>query len=250
MMLRLAYLGEKFHGFVRQPGLRTVEGDLLEKFEEIGYRTKIHCGSRTDKGVSALSNVIKVDVQDDSMCRRLTVLLEDIWVHGYSLEEWNPRHGIKHYIYFLQGLYDIEKLRMCCSLFSGVHDFSSFTREENKSTLREIEVFHQVKGDVVLLHFVGKSFLWEMIRRCVTGMREYLSGKRTEEEISSLLEGGKKEKIAPSPAENLLLKDIVCKFPFLADEYSLERMKKEFRSYYETYSVRKALADEFLHFQK
>lgn len=248
MMLKIAYLGQEFHGFVRQPGLRTVEGDLLEAFGEIGCKPRIYPASRTDTGVSALFNAVRVTIQKDNICRMLTARLKDIWVYGYSFNEWNPRHCVKHYIYFLCGTYDSERLRKCCVLFSGSHDFSAFSRGKFENAKKEIEVSFEMKGDVTLLHFSGRSFLWEMIRRCVTGMKEYLDEKRTEQELANILEGKLREKVAPAPPENLLLSDLEYEFPFTLDQFSFKRMRKEFYRRYEVYSVRKALFEELKNF--
>ena len=246
MMLQIAYLGEKFHGFVYQPGLRTVEGDLLKAFNKVGLTPKIYVASRTDKGVSALCNVIQVPVQKENICRILTALLKDIWVYKYSLTDWNPRHCTKHYIYFLAGTYKKEDLHTCCSTFSGVHDFSSFSKGNYSNTKKEIQVSFEVKNGLTLFHFTGKSFLWEMIRRCVTGMKEYLSGKRTEEELKRILGGNQQKKVSPSPAENLLLADLIYAFPLIQDEFSFNKMKEEFLIYYELYSMEKAMFEEIL----
>ncbi|MBU7016351.1 MAG: tRNA pseudouridine(38-40) synthase TruA [Theionarchaea archaeon] len=247
MMLKIAYLGEKFHGFAYQPKMRTVEGDILKALERIGCTTRVYPASRTDKGVSVFSNIIRIAFERDNICRILTALLEDIWAYGYSLEEWNPRHCLKHYIYFLSCIYKSDDLEKCCTLFSGVHDFSAFTRGKYSNTVREIEVYHEVRGAVTLLHFKGKSFLWEMIRRCVTGMKMYLSGEKTEQDITLMLEG-KSEKIPAAQAENLILADLEGGKPFLIDQFSLKRMRKEFYSRYELYTLKKAMFESFLDF--
>ena len=246
MMLKIAYLGERFHGFARQPGFRTVEGDLLKALERLGYTVKIYPASRTDKGVSALCNVVQVPIQKENICRMLTAGLRDIWVYQYSFEEWNPRHCTKHYIYFVPGVYKSEDLEKCCTLFSGAHDFSSFTKGKYDNTVKEIHVSYKVKADVTLFHFSGQSFLWEMIRRCVTGMREYLSGERTEMELSSILEGTVPEKVPPAPAENLLLTELVYPHELVTDQFSVEKMREEFSSRYKLYSAKKALFEEIL----
>ncbi len=245
MMLKIAYLGEKFHGFARQPNVRTVEGDLLKALDSMGYNTKVYAASRTDKGVSALSNVIKVDFQKKGICRMLTAFLEDIWVYQYNFEDKNPRHCTKHYIYFLPGSYDTEKLETCCTLFSGVHDFSAFTRAKD-NTVKEITVSFEVEGGVTLVHFTGKSFLWEMIRRCITGMEDYLSGRKTEQDMVTLLQSSsekekKSTKVSPAPAENLLLADLEYTFPFFTDQFSAEKMRKSFFSRYTYYSAKKSM---------
>jgi tRNA pseudouridine38-40 synthase len=248
MMLKIAYLGEKFYGFARQPELRTVEGDLLKALDRIGLTPRVYPASRTDKGVSALCNVVQVGSKRDDICRILTSLLEDIWVYGYNCNDWNPRHSMKHYIYFLPGSYTEKKLQECCTLFSGAHDFSSFTKGKYHNTVKEITVSFHVKEDVTLFHFTGRSFLWEMIRRCVTGMKEYLSGGKTEQDILTALEGRSK-KIPPAPPENLLLADLTCEFSFVPDEFSIKRMRKEFFSLYELHSVKKAMFKQLCTFE-
>jgi len=247
MMLKIAYLGEKFHGFAKQPGLRTVEGDLLNALQKMGYHTKIYPASRTDKGVSALSNVIQIDLHKD-ICRMLTASVHDIWVYGYCTADVNPRHCTKHYIYFLPGVYDHKDLDVCCSLFSGKHDFSAFSKIDKgtKNTVREIDVFHEVKDNVVLVHFVGKSFLWEMIRRCITGMKKYLCGATSRRELENMLQQKKGQKVPPAPAENLLLADLQYDFSFLLDQFSLKKMRKEFHLRFEVHSVKKVMFDSLL----
>ncbi|HTX60955.1 MAG TPA: tRNA pseudouridine(38-40) synthase TruA, partial [Methanobacterium sp.] len=61
--LKIAYLGSDYYGFQRQPGLKTVEGEILEALEETGMVEDVDkCGfglaGRTDRGVHALGNVI------------------------------------------------------------------------------------------------------------------------------------------------------------------------------------------------
>lgn len=114
--------------------------------------------------------------------------------------------------------------------------------------MKEIEVSFEMKEDVTLLHFAGRSFLWEMIRRCVTGMKEYLDRERSGQELTDLLEGKLREKVPPAPPENLLLSDLEGGFPMMLDQFSLEKMRREFCSRYEVYSVRKALFEELKNF--
>lgn len=247
MMLKIAYMGEKFNGFARQPNVRTVEGDLLKALKKIGYTTKVYAASRTDKGVSALSNVIKVDFKKD-ICRMLTALLEDIWVYQYSFEDKNPRYCTKHYTYFLPEVYDTKRVTTCCHLFSGVHDFSAFTRAKG-NTIKEIAVSFEVKDGVTLFHFTGKSFLWEMIRRCITGMKDYLSGKMTEHDVVTLLQGvTTKGKVPPAPAENLLLKELLYPFSFFTDQFSAKKMRESFLSQYMYHAAKKSLFEICLNY--
>ncbi|MGH3508675.1 MAG: tRNA pseudouridine(38-40) synthase TruA [Nocardioidaceae bacterium] len=106
LRIDLAYDGAGFRGWARQPGLRTVEGELeralalVLRVDEVG----LTCAGRTDTGVHARGQVAHVDVPDEallaadsrstpsaveSLPRRLNgVLSEDIRVRG--VEEAPP----------------------------------------------------------------------------------------------------------------------------------------------------------------
>ena len=81
--LKVAYNGKEFHGSQHQPNVRTVEGDILKALGNEGIKV-ISYGfiSRTDKGVSALSNILKLEVQESINIKKLSHLLKDIWIYG------------------------------------------------------------------------------------------------------------------------------------------------------------------------
>ena len=55
----LAYDGSAFAGFARQPGQRTVEGQLIEAWRPLVPALRgVQCGGRTDKGVHALRQTV------------------------------------------------------------------------------------------------------------------------------------------------------------------------------------------------
>ena len=56
--LKLAYDGAAFRGWQRQPGMRTVQGELEDALRALlGKRYAVHGASRTDAGVHALAQV-------------------------------------------------------------------------------------------------------------------------------------------------------------------------------------------------
>src|SRR5262245_10715757 len=63
LKLTVAYVGTGFRGWARQPGERTVEGELrLALAQVFPSFDELAVAGRTDTGVHALANVVSVDV--------------------------------------------------------------------------------------------------------------------------------------------------------------------------------------------
>ena len=75
MAALLGYDGAPFRGFQRQPGQRTVEGELVRVLSALGFGEGLAFASRTDAGVHAHGQVIAFRVPDSSVLEelRLTV---------------------------------------------------------------------------------------------------------------------------------------------------------------------------------
>jgi len=69
----LAYDGTDFAGWAKQPGLRTVEGDLVKMFEKVFGKSKtdfdMRVAGRTDSGVHAKHQVCHLDVPQKRLSR-------------------------------------------------------------------------------------------------------------------------------------------------------------------------------------
>jgi tRNA pseudouridine38-40 synthase len=233
-------------GLHDSPHLRTVEGELQKNLREIGYSGRIQVASRTDKGVSALSNVIRIDYEQKDICRILTSLLDHIWVYGYYEGDHNPRHCRKQYSYCYHGSFDSQQLDRVCSLVSGIHDFSTLSRGVHRVTRKEIEVTYEIRNPLIVFHFSGNSFLWEMIRRCMAAMLSLLSGTISEDFFLQILSGDVYVNIPPAPAENLLLVELVYPFSFTIDRYAHKKMACAFLHHYENHLVQTHKFEEML----
>ena len=67
MMVALGYHGAKFHGSQIQPDVRTVQGELKQAIERLGWWTEscLEMSSRTDSGVSVRMNLATISLPRD-----------------------------------------------------------------------------------------------------------------------------------------------------------------------------------------
>ncbi len=217
---RVAYDGRRFHGSQIQPGLRTVEGDFLAAAEKLGIitdRTTFSRASRTDAGVSALGNVFvfSSDFRTNAIIPALNSRLKDIRICNISEvpESFNPRWAtMRHYRYYLpygEG-FDMERAEEAISLFRGLHDFSSYTRDRDKNPEIEVSLAAMQEGNLVMrvgndiseeiLRFAridisAPYFLWNMVRWIVGAVEAAGYGRIGVEDIVRSFSG------TPLPSE-------------------------------------------------
>lgn len=237
--VKFAYDGRKFYGYARQPKLRTIEGELIKTLLRHGFikDTKKSCfrsASRTDKGVSALGNVIafNTDCVKNTIINELNKDLSDIVVYATAGVEsdFYPRYA-KHriYRYYLKrtGL-ELDKILSVAATFTGEHNFSNFARvEEFKDPVRIIDnIVVMEKDDFFVIDFYAQTFLWHQIRRIISAVEKVGKKKLGEERITEALDfPDKKIDFGIAPAEPLILKDIVYDFDFKYDKDYLKKVK-------------------------
>lgn len=170
--LKFAYLGWNYQGLAVQKEetlLPTVEQKLLEALHQVKMVPTLdvndcsfsRCG-RTDKGVSAMNQVVSLKVRsslttlerEDELndAREMDyvnilnqVLPEDIRLHAVCLR---PPKGFdarfscrwRHYKYIFDGSdLDIQAMREAAKLFEGVHDFRNFCKVDGAKQLSNFE---------------------------------------------------------------------------------------------------------------
>jgi len=197
--LRFGYDGRRFHGYARQPNVHTVEGEILRALDRINARhIRFRSASRTDRGVSAISNVVAFDTnfRPEEHPRALNANMDWVFVNGWAEVDidFDPRKArMRWYRYHLFGEHDIEVMKDVASLFTGKHDFSVFARmEEGRNPVREIKriEFGEEEG-ISFIDIRAQSFLWQMVRRLVGAMFSVESGERSIEDVERALKGEK-----------------------------------------------------------
>jgi tRNA pseudouridine38-40 synthase len=164
-LLTIAYDGTNFHGWQRQPGLRTVQGEIEKTLSDIlSEEVEIHGVSRTDAGVHAYAQRAGFNTEKPIPPQRLMIAINnalcnsrsrggrqgDIQIKAVSAapelqDGFHARHNAvgKTYIYriisslepdiFLRNYYwqipivpDVEKMREAAAYLIGTHDFKAF----------------------------------------------------------------------------------------------------------------------------
>ncbi|WP_232512608.1 tRNA pseudouridine(38-40) synthase TruA [Rhodococcus pyridinivorans] len=239
LRLDIAYDGTDFSGWARQPGRRTVCGEIEEKLSAI-VRTPVllTVAGRTDAGVHASGQVAHVDVPTAALpddpsrwVRRLARFLpRDVRVTGISVapEHFDARFSAirRHYEYRLTtAVYgaeplrardtvawpkavDLDAMQRASQSLLGLHDFAAFCkRREGATTVRELQRYGWTReGDILTAYVSADAFCWSMVRSLVGAALAVGEGRRSVEWMTALLdERERAASVAVAPAHGLSL---------------------------------------------
>lgn len=255
--LKIGYIGTNFHGFQRQPDLRTVEEELIYHLRKLNYiddlkKSRFRIAGRTDAGVHSLGNVISFQSEKDVRINEINNSLPDdiqILASAPVRYAFKPRYAqMRQYRYVLFQDLDIDKLKQCAEVFKGTHNFTNFTKRFQKTTTRTIEDIKITKADLTDYHkkefpnlhdtlspiFVdiyGESFLWNMVRKMMRVFVDVATDKMSLDEVEKLFnpaEGEPRANIKVMEADYLILMDIQYDgIKFRYDDYACERFKRD-----------------------
>lgn len=241
------YKGTHYLGWQIQPieyG-KTIQSELNEALKIISKSCEIKSigSGRTDAGVHALGQVVKVSIplkiEPKKLVPALNVKLpNDIRIIDAedSSSEFVPTVDAKskeyHYRFTTRKFVsahqnelianypfdlDLEKIRKACGILKGRHDFTNYYTEgtEVSSTVREIfscelEVIETLSFDFLPQHYVlkiiGSGFLKQMVRMLVGALWNVGRGKVSLMEFEESLKGNKVARLGPvAPSEGLYL---------------------------------------------
>ena len=230
MMVAFGYHGAKFHGSQIQPDVRTVQGELKQAIERLGWWTEscLEMSSRTDSGVSVRMNLATISLPTDianvidesSLVSALNDHLpEDIvvWKACRVPEGTRSRIAEKRlYIYRLEMIpswpsdVEYERFSNACNLFVGQHDFTNFCRlDSGRSPIRNIEScqpWQDSSGRIVGFTVLAESFLWNQIRRMASSLHKFAKNDIELDEIAlALAKPEEKLDFGLAPADGLIL---------------------------------------------
>ena len=255
--LKIGYIGTNFHGFQRQPDLRTVEEELIYHLRKLNYiddlkKSRFRIAGRTDAGVHSLGNVISFQSEKEVRVNEINNSLPDdiqILASAPVRYAFKPRYAqMRQYRYMLFQDLDVEKLKECAEVFKGTHNFTNFTKRFQKTTTRTIDDIKVTKVDLndyhkkefpnlhdtispIFIDIYGESFLWNMVRKMIRVFIDFNIGKIDLDEIQNLLnppENSPRANIKVVEPDYLILMDIQYDgIKFKYDDYACERFKRD-----------------------
>lgn len=224
------YEGTDFSGWARQPGERTVEGELSKALETIlRHPVKMSVAGRTDAGVHASGQVVSFETEaelspDEVAYRATAVLPKDAALRrcvevpysfgarrsatSRSYEYRILNAGIRSPIHRRDSVYiardlDFEALAVCAESLRGVRDFRAFTPTKTHHARFERNVFEsswEREGELLVFRISANSFLYGMVRALVGTMIEAADGRREISSFEALLSGGERKDAGASAA--------------------------------------------------
>lgn len=216
--LDIEYDGAGFRGWARQPGLRTVQGELETALATVLREpVELTVAGRTDTGVHAKGQVASFEVAaepPEDLMRRLNGLgPDDVAVTAAAVvaDSFNARHDAKARSYryrllarsapnpFEQGRalwwphqIDREALDACATALSGTHDFTAFTPTQTDHVRFDrdvLDAYWETEGEILNFRITADAFMRNMVRALVGTQLEVANGRRTVKNFTQLLEG-------------------------------------------------------------
>ena len=173
LLVKFGYIGWLYTGFQKGNGSSSIEDTILKVLIDEGISDKLNSAARTDRGVSALGNVIKIETEEkpEKILGILNHEIRGMLFHSWAEAEdgMNARHcDSKTYRYILPRNMILEKeenFERIMRKFVGTHDFINFCRKDARNTVRTVNSikFHKERG-FLTIDITGKSFLWNQIR--------------------------------------------------------------------------------------
>jgi tRNA pseudouridine38-40 synthase len=244
----LAYDGTDFAGWAKQPGLRTVEGDLVKMFEKVFGKSKtdfdMRVAGRTDSGVHAKHQVCHLDIPQKRLPRigrdplnafRLNTLIADdliiLDIHQITSDfdarfsalgrryrytivdpEFKKDPMLVRYALTHKRVLDVDLMNLAAKELIGLKDFAAFCKPRaGASTIRNLTTFEVSRdpGGLITIEIHADAFCHNMIRSLVGSIMAVADGRLSIQDLIQAQKSGKRaNKFKTIDAKGLSLESI------------------------------------------
>ncbi|HEY1595630.1 MAG TPA: tRNA pseudouridine(38-40) synthase TruA [Thermoleophilaceae bacterium] len=224
--LLLEYDGTGFAGWARQPGLRSVQGELEAGLRRVLQReVELSVAGRTDVGVHARGQVASHDGEPAAARSLNGVLPPDVRVlesevarEGFDARRDALSRTYRYRIFTREAgsVFERERslhwphaldraaLHACAGALLGGHDFTAFTPTDTKHQRFEREVLRaewlEAGDDALEFWIEADTFMRHMVRTLVGTMLEVGRGRSDIGRFKTLLEGRPREEAGDTAA--------------------------------------------------
>lgn len=232
--LTIEYDGTDFRGWAKQPGHRTVQGELERALAVVRREeTPLTVAGRTDAGVHAWGQVASHQGAPADARSLNAVLPDDVAVlaseaahegfdarsdaksRTYCYRIWNRRQRtalLRGRVWWCSYALDREKLDAAAAMLVGAHDFEAFTlsKQPYEHYRRRVLRAEWVERDRLLEFWIeGQTFTRRMVRSLTSFQVDVARGAKSLDDLARLLEGAPRaEGAGTAPAEGLYLASV------------------------------------------
>ncbi|MGH2748824.1 MAG: tRNA pseudouridine(38-40) synthase TruA [Actinomycetota bacterium] len=216
--LDLAYDGSFFHGFARQPDVKTVQGEVETALSQLfGHEVFTVGAGRTDAGVHALGQVMSTtDAPDDADLNKARDALNAMCGPSIAVsacvrvsDDFHARFSARSrtYVYaildgevpdpFLSATtlhhsrpLDVDAMVEAAGYLLGAHDFTSFGRLTEPEASAERTLFELAcrrEGRIVRVRARADAFIQQMVRSLVGTLIQVGEGRRSPDEMPAVI---------------------------------------------------------------
>ena len=231
--LDLAYNGASFHGYAKQPDVRTVQGDLEAALKPHTGGAETFVAGRTDKGVHATEQVVSFvcdDLDTEQVLWSLnSQLAPEIAARHLAMvpDDFHARYSAtgRAYRYRISGTtlhdplsagttytyperLDVDAMNEAVGPLVGTHDFAAFCRKQDgKATDRLVLwAWWRRTDEIIELSIGANAFCHQMVRSIVGVCLEVGRGRISPQTVPKILDSGERHRSAgAAPAHGLAL---------------------------------------------
>jgi len=218
-LIEVAYDGRFFSGWQKQPGRKTVQGELERALGVLeGHAVQTTGAGRTDAGVHARGQTVSFDLEKTWDPGRLRLAIENNLSPEVSVIRISPVNGdfsarydaawreysyflwtadfcyphLKPFVWRVRGEWDSERVARACRAIEGTHDFALFcpSGERPSNTVRTVLASSLVRRkNAVIFRIRANCFLYHMVRYLVGDLNRLAEEKMSVDEFLDELSG-------------------------------------------------------------